>query len=148
MLEENLFLIIILLLALYHINKIVMESNNDIIHIVFDTESIPSRSEEKKEGMSLGTVQQIYSNDNQNIALNGYGNRRIRSGNFSLRFNEPTKIISGTLRGARAKRDDKLEIVEDAYTGNYAKLPLFDIAKPLDSYNTHDNDDIEKPYKC
>jgi hypothetical protein len=109
MLEKNIFVIIILLLSLYFINKYI----------------------NKKEGMSLGTVQQMAALDNQNIALNGYGNRNIRSGDFAFRFNQPSKMISGTQRGARASRNNKLQIINDAYTGNYGKLPRFDIAGPI-----------------
>ena len=132
MLEENLFLIIILILALYYVNKVVIEnSNKSIINIIIDSESIPPRSEEKREGMSGGTLQQIFAQDNQNIALNGYGNSHVRSGDFSLRFNQPSKMVGGTQRGAPSKKYDDLEVIDDAYTGDYAKLPLFDIAKPI-----------------
>lgn len=109
MLEKNLLLIIIVLIVMYYINLI---SN-------------------KKEPMSLGTVQQMYAVDNQNIALNGYANSHIRSGDFQLRFNQPSKMISGTQRGARSNRANNLEVINDAYTGTYSGMPLFDIAGPI-----------------
>jgi hypothetical protein len=112
MLQNNLFLIIIILLVLYYINNNFVNGN-------------------RNEGMKGGTLQQIYAQDNQNIALNGYGNRHIRSGDFALRFNQPSKMVGGTQRGAPSKKYDDLEVINDAYTGNYAQLPLFDIAKPI-----------------
>lgn len=112
MLQNNLFLIIVILLVLYYINNNFINGN-------------------RNEGMSLGTVQQMYAQDNQNIALNGYGNNSVRSGDFALRFNQPSRMVAGTLRGARANRTNRLQLINDAYTGDYAKLPLFDIAKPI-----------------
>jgi hypothetical protein len=81
--------------------------------------------------MSLGTVQQMYAQDNQNIALNGYGNDSVRSADFALRFNQPSRMVAGTQRGARASRTNRLQLINDAYTGDYGRLPLFDIAKPI-----------------
>jgi hypothetical protein len=115
MLQNNLFLIIIILLVLYYINNNFVSGN-------------------RKEGMSLGVVQQMAAQDNQNIAINGYGgsiNHSIRAGDFAFRYNQPSKMIAGTQRGARANRTNRLQLINDAYTGDYAKLPLFDIAKPI-----------------
>ncbi len=112
MLEKNIFIVIVILCVFYFINQ----------------------SINRKEYMSLGVVQQMAAQDNQNIAINGYGgsiNHSIRSGDFAFRFNQPSKMISGTQRGARAKRTNKLQIINDAYTGNYGKLPRFDIAGPI-----------------
>jgi hypothetical protein len=113
MLQNNLFLIIIILLVLYYINNNFVNGNYN------------------KEHMKGGTLQQIYAQDNQNIALNGYGNRHIRSGDFALRFNQPSKMVGGTQRGAPSKKYDDLEVINDAYTGTYSGMPLFDIAKPI-----------------
>jgi hypothetical protein len=112
MLEKNIVIIIVILCVFYFINQ----------------------SINRKEGMSLGTVQQMAARDNQDKALSGSGgsiNRSIRSGDFAFRFNQPSKMISGTQRGARASRTNKLQIINDAYTGNYGKLPRFDIAGPI-----------------
>jgi hypothetical protein len=112
MLEKNLFLIIVILLVLYYINNNLINGNSN-------------------EAMSLGTVQQIFAQDNQNIALNGYGDSHIRSGDFALRFNQPSKMVGGTQRGAPYKKYNDLEVINDAYTGTYSGMPLFDIAKPI-----------------
>jgi hypothetical protein len=115
MLQNNLFLIIVILLVLYYINNNFVNRN-------------------RNEGMSLGVVQQMAAQDNQNIALNGYGgsiNNSIRSGDFAFRFNQPSKMIAGTQRGARANRMNRLQLINDAYTGTYSGMPLFDIAKPI-----------------
>jgi hypothetical protein len=116
MLEKNLFLIIVILLVLYYINNNLINGNYN------------------KEAMSLGVVQQMAAQDNQNIAINGYGgsiNNSIRSGDFAFNFNQPSKMVSGTQRGARASRTNRLQLINDAYTGDYGRLPLFDIAKPI-----------------
>jgi hypothetical protein len=111
MLEKNIVIIIVILCVFYFINQ----------------------SINRKEHMKGGTLQQMAAQDNQNIALNGYGgsiNRSIRSGDFAFRFNQPSKMISGTQRGARASRNNNLQIINDAYTGTYGGMPRFDIAKP------------------
>jgi hypothetical protein len=112
MLEKNIFIVIVILCVFYFINQ----------------------SINRKEGMSLGVVQQMAAQDNQNIAINGYGgsiNRSIRAGDFAFRYNQPSKMISGTQRGARASRNNKLQIINDAYTGTYGGMPRFDIAGPI-----------------
>jgi hypothetical protein len=112
MLEKNIVIIIVILCVFYFINQ----------------------SINRKEGMSLGTAQQMAAIDNQDEALSGSGgsiNRSIRSGDFAFRFNQPSKMISGTQRGARASRTNKLQIINDAYTGTYGGMPCFDIAGPI-----------------
>ena len=53
-----------------------------------------------KEGMSGGTLTQLFAQDSQNTYLNSAG-PKIQSGNFKLFWNQPTRVASpgGTQRG-------------------------------------------------
>lgn len=51
-----------------------------------------------REGMSGGTLTQLFAQDTQNTNLNGVSND-ISSGNFDFFFNQPTRVASGTQRG-------------------------------------------------
>jgi hypothetical protein len=51
-----------------------------------------------KEGMSGGTLTQMFAQDNQNANLNSMS-PGVGSGNFDLFFNQPTRVASGTQRG-------------------------------------------------
>lgn len=122
MLENKILIILVVLVLLYLINR-----------------------NYNKEHMKGGTLQHIYSNDSQDRALNGDNNndRNIQAGNYVLRYNHPGRITSGTNRGSPRHGNDKIVYYNDAYTGTYAGLPDFDIAKPLGPPNliriTNDN---------
>lgn len=125
MLENTILIILVALVLLYLINR-----------------------NYNKEHMSLGVVQQMYARDTQNIALNGDDNRYVQSGDYVLRYNNPGRMTSGTNRGSPRRGNNKIAIINDAYTGTYGYLPDFDIAKPLGPSNINlrridDNDFLD-----
>jgi hypothetical protein len=52
----------------------------------------------RKEGMSGGTLTQLFAQDSQNSYINS-ASPGIQSGNFNLKFGQPSMVASGTQRG-------------------------------------------------
>ena len=123
MLENKILIILVVLVLLYLINR-----------------------NYNKEHMKGGTLQQMYSRDTQDRALNGDGNRYVQSGDYWLRYNQPGRM---TNRGVPRRGNNKIAIYNDAYTGTYGGLPDVDIMKPLGPPNLIriDDNNIMKPFR-
>ena len=84
MLENTILIILVALVLLYLINR-----------------------NYNKEHMKGGTLQQMYSRDTQDIALNGDDNRYVQSGDYVLRYNQPGRM---TNRGVPRRGNNKIAI--------------------------------------
>jgi hypothetical protein len=78
----------------------------------------------RKEHMSGGTLQQLTAQDAQDINLNG----TVSNNNFV--FNQPTKVLQGTMRGAPVLNNNIDGEAVMAYTGDSGIAPFPFITPP------------------